>query len=132
MRTLAKTIRSVRRRLAIRGEFLRVIGYSMSPTLRPGEIVFVNRRAYRCRAPRRGDVVVARPAACARRLMIKRVAGLPSERVELAGCAWHLGDDEFFLLGDHPTQSTDSRSFGPIQRHELIGPVSRLLRLRAV
>ena len=49
---------------------------------------------------------------------------------------WNLGDDEFFLLGDMPEFSTDSRSFGPVARSAIVGrawlvyrPVSRWRRL---
>ena len=125
---IEKAIRSTRRRLAIRGEFLRVEGFSMAPTLNPGQIVFVRRGAYRRRAPQRGEVVVARPEACGRRLMIKRLAGLPHDRIELHGRSWQLGDDEFFLLGDDEAGSTDSRSFGPVAGRDLLGPAVALNR----
>ena len=49
---------------------------------------------------------------------------------------WALGYDEFFLLGDMPEFSTDSRSFGPVPRSAIVGrawlvyrPVSRWRRL---
>lgn len=32
-----------------------------------------------------------------------------------------LGPDEYFLLGDNSAASTDSRHFGPVRAHELIG-----------
>lgn len=100
----------------------------MSPTLRPGEVVFVRRQAFRAQGPKRGDVVVARPSARGRRRMIKRVIGLPKDRLSLEGRSWQLGEDEFFLLGDHPARSTDSRSFGPVRRQELLGPAVRVMR----
>ena len=47
-----------------------------------------------------------------------------------------LAYDEFFLLGDMPEFSTDSRSFGPVPRSAIVGrawlvyrPVSRWRRL---
>ena len=125
---IRRAIATTLRRLAIRGEFLRIEGDSMSPTLTSGEVVFVRRRAYRSRMPRRGDVVVARPSALGRRRMIKRVIGLPNDRISLGGRSWQLGDDEFFLLGDRASESTDSRSFGPVRREELLGPAVRVMR----
>ena len=110
-------------RLLLRGQFLRIIGDSMNPTLRPGQIVFVNTRAFRRRAPRRGEVVVARPHSAGGRLMVKRLAALPCDTMELDGQQWQLQEHEFFLLGDHARVSTDSRRFGPVSRRELVGPI---------
>ena len=102
---------------------MRVTGPSMEPTLRSGELVLISARAYRVRKPRVGELVAARPAAAWGRAVIKRLAGLPHQRVEVDGQQWMLGEDEFFLLGDHLRHSEDSRTFGPVTRGELIGPV---------
>ncbi len=58
---------------------------SMDPSLPGGDRVLVDKRAYRAGAPRRGDVVVFRRDADGGRAYIKRVIGLPGERVEIAG-----------------------------------------------
>ena len=102
---------------------LRVCGHSMAPTLKPGELVLVSERTYDVRPPQRGDMVAARPAAFGGRAFVKRIAGLPQECVTLDGREWRLDADQFFLLGDHPDDSLDSRSFGPVTRTELIGPI---------
>jgi signal peptidase I len=52
----------------------------MLPTLRTGDVLLVNRRAYVDSQPRRGDVVVARYH---KRLVVKRIVGLPGEEVEV-------------------------------------------------
>ena len=76
---------------------------------------------------------------------IKRVVGLPGETVDgregrvfingeplrepyLASSVItgdfppvHLGDDQFFLMGDNRPNSSDSRSFGPVDRHRVVG-----------
>lgn len=95
----------------------------MSPTLNHAELVLVNRRAYRLRAPRRGEIVAARPRACAGRALVKRISGTPADDVAIEGRSWRLGEDEFFLLGDHVKESHDSRRFGAVSRQELIGRV---------
>lgn len=105
------------------GRLLRVHGHSMAPVLNPGELVVVDDDAYRTDEPQRGDIVVARPDALNGRALIKRIAGLPNERVTLDGREWHLSYDEFFLLGDRRDHSHDSRAFGPVTREELIGPI---------
>jgi type IV secretory pathway protease TraF len=107
------------------GRLMRIQGHSMAPALRPGTLVLVGARP--ARPPRRGEVVAARPAALGGRAVVKRVAGLPGERVEHGGRAWQLGDDEYFLLGDRPEDSLDSRAFGPVADRDLLGPVGTFL-----
>ena len=105
------------------GRLLRVYGHSMSPTLNPGELVLVDQGEYDQRQPLRGEIVAARPASFGGRALVKRVAGLPHERVKVGEREWELGDGEFFLLGDRTEHSLDSRMFGPVTQDELIGPV---------
>ena len=102
---------------------MRVTGQSMSPTLQPGDLVFVNTRAYHARPPRRGELVAARPSRFGGRALVKRIVGLPGEQLDVEGKCWHLGEGEFFLLGDQPKDSQDSRVFSPVTRLELIGQV---------
>lgn len=102
---------------------MRVSGHSMAPLVNPGELVFVSERAYARRVPHRGEVVAARPASLGGRALLKRLVGLPDDRIEIGGSTWQLGDDQFFLLGDQPDDSLDSRAFGPVRREELIGVV---------
>jgi len=59
-------------------KFVIVFGTSMLPTLKPGDVLLVDKRAYKQVEPGRGDVVVARSAAG---LVVKRVVGLPGEEV---------------------------------------------------
>ena len=102
---------------------MRIHGGSMAPTLRDGELVLIDGRAYTQRRPRRGEIVAARPRASGCRALVKRVVGLPRERVAVDGRRWQLGEGEFFLLGDATEFSVDSRRFGPVSREELVGPV---------
>jgi signal peptidase I len=55
-----------------------VSGTSMLPTLKPGDVLLIDKRAYRQFEPRRGDIVVAQSSAG---LVVKRVVGLPGEDV---------------------------------------------------
>lgn len=117
-----------------------VRGWSMYPTLAPGERVLFDRLAYRRRRPQRGDVVLAIHPAQPSIRIVKRVAALPGQRVavregglwvdgQLCGEAvpeaedgneWSLGEDEYFLLGDAPGLSTDARHFGPVRRRQIL------------
>lgn len=100
---------------------MRIQGPSMEPLLRDGQLVLIRDRAYHRCPPRRGEVVVARPGALYGRAVIKRIAGLPQERVTVAGRRWDLGEGEYFLLGSCLDDSLDSRAFGPVRSQELIG-----------
>ena len=106
---------------------MRIYGESMRPQLNPGELVVVDERAYRLHPPHRGDMVAARPTALEGHALVKRLVGLPYDRIELEGRTWQLGGGQFFLLGDQRADSVDSRAFGPVSRHELLGLVSRRL-----
>jgi signal peptidase I len=57
-----------------------VSGDSMLPTLRSGDLLLVNKRAYERLEPNRDDIVVARYAGG---LIVKRVVGLPGEELEV-------------------------------------------------
>jgi signal peptidase I len=61
-------------------KFAVVIGESMLPTLKPGDVMIVDRRAYDQTDPGRGDIIVARYG---KDWVVKRVVGLPGEEVEV-------------------------------------------------
>ena len=102
---------------------MRVHGHSMMPTLHPGALVLVSEGAFTSREPRHGEIVTAAPTTLGGKPFVKRIAGLPSERVTIGDRAWQLEENQFFLIGDQVEHSMDSRIFGPVRREELIGPV---------
>jgi signal peptidase I len=57
-----------------------VVGNSMLPTLKSGDVLLVDRLAYKNTEPHRGDIVIARYAA---ELIVKRIVGLPGEELEV-------------------------------------------------
>ena len=79
-----------------------VTGHSMVPTLRAGQRVTAVRR---WRHLRDGDVVVCVDPRESQRWLIKR--------------CFLVGTDSARLLGDNPSQSTDSREFGNVPRRSL-------------
>jgi nickel-type superoxide dismutase maturation protease len=83
----------------------------MIPNLKPGDEVLVNPRAYRQQAPQIGDLVLARRPDREVVTMIKRVSAV-------------YQDGRLLLLGDNPAASTDSRTFGPVSRHYIVGKVT--------
>lgn len=119
-----------------------VAGDSMAPTLPPGQRMWIDRTAYWWRAPARGDVVVLPCPSRPSELCVKRVVGLPGERVQIidgqllvngqpipfamidqlgpkpglqfgTSPEYQLADDELFLLGDNAATSQDSRTWEP-------------------
>jgi signal peptidase I len=74
-----------------------VRGWSMAPTLLPGDVVLTRPLGWRRRV-RVGQVVVLRDPAAADHLVIKRVHGVRGDQV--------------YVLGDDPDHSTDSRVWG--------------------
>ena len=126
-----------------------VLGDSMSPTLRAGSRLAVDRLAYVLAEPDRGDVVVVRGGDRERNRHLKRVVGLPGEevavgegRVWIDGAEffepylaarprtsgleeghWTLSEAEVFVLGDNRMASTDSRSYGPVASRRIEGRV---------
>ncbi len=67
-------------------------GASMEPTILEGDRLVVDKRSYRFREPGRGDLVVFVAPESESALVLKRVVGLPGERLEIR-------DKELFLNG---------------------------------
>lgn len=126
----------------------RVEGESMLPTLHPNEYVLIDKVSYMLGSPERGDIVVFHYPLGTERDFIKRVIGLPNETVSIANGVititradgqqevlqepyiasqphyqgtWTLKSDEFFVLGDNRNNSSDSHSWGTLQRSYLVG-----------
>jgi signal peptidase I len=133
-----------------------VSGDSMVPTFQNGDYLLIDELTYRLREPERGEVIVFRYPKDEKLFFIKRVIGLPGERVEINNGqitiinGEHpqgfmldeayisssletggteditLADGQYFVLGDNRSFSLDSRSWGPVFKPEIIG----LVRLR--
>lgn len=129
---------------------IRVNGASMDPTLNDKDIMLLDEISYRFSDIERFDIVVVKEED---EYLIKRVIGLPGETVEYKNDKLYidgkyvkedfkhketfdfsttLGKDEYFIMGDNRTNSTDSRVFGPISRDKIMGkttltilPISR-------
>jgi len=94
----------------------RVNGLSMYPLLKHGEEVLVDLNAYQASCPMLGDIVVASHPDRAHFHLIKRIGSPPmSERLSL--------HDGYWLEGDNPDASTDSRAFGPVPEAAIFGKV---------
>lgn len=119
---------------------------SMEPTLLRGDYITADTRWARTSEPRRGDIVIYESPKEEGRLLIKRVMGLPGERISLRDRVLYINgaplrDDpgvyreprhssmsiesleipqgHYFVLGDNRGKSFDSRTHGPIPRSAL-------------
>jgi signal peptidase I len=130
-----------------------VKGASMEPNFYDHEYLIIDEISYRFREAGRGDIIVFRYPNDPSEYFIKRVIGLPGERVRIAGGQvtvfnpdhpdglildesvylgatytsgdkdTTLGPDDYFLMGDNRGASLDSRSFGPVPESFIVGRV---------
>ena len=121
----------------------RIESISMLPTFQPGQYVVVDKLSYLLGKPQRGDVIVFQYPLAPDKDYIKRVIGLPGETVSIGGGVvsvngqplnepyiatppnlggtWALSPNQYFVMGDNRNNSSDSRSWGPLERKYLIG-----------
>lgn len=133
-----------------------VNGSSMEPTFSTGEYLIVDQLSYRLHEPKRGDVVIFHYPQDPSKFFIKRVVGLPNETIILSGNTvrvindenpegfyldesfltyvsengnetFSLNSDEYVVLGDNRLASSDSRSWGTLNKKLIVGRA--LLRL---
>ena len=129
------------------GQRTEVEGASMEATLSEGDNLIVDKITYRFSDPKRFDIIVFPFRYQENTYYIKRIIGLPGEKVQIdddgniyidgellqesfgrevirpetVGIASEpvvLGDDEYFVMGDNRNNSTDSRT-------EIVGNIHR-------
>lgn len=124
---------------------IRTDGPSMMPTYKSNALNIVNRLSYASGNPARGDVVAIRLAGPSL-VYVKRIVGLPGERVAIVGgmiqingvpldepyarfrASWDrpevtLGPREYFAVGDNRGMSQSLHKFGVVDRERILGKV---------
>jgi len=125
---------------------VKVEGGSMEPGLEDQERIFINKLVYRFESIERGDIIVFRYPRDTHKSFIKRVIGVPGDRIRISSGHVFVNGQElsepyvpddyldarsfdeivvpnnaYFVLGDHRSMSNDSREFGPVMRSYIYG-----------
>jgi len=125
---------------------VKVEGSSMEPGLEDQERLVINKLVYRLETIERGDIIVFRYPRDHRKSFIKRVIGIPGDRVRVFEGRVYLNDEllpepyvaqdyfdsrsyeerlvkpgTYYVMGDHRSMSNDSREFGLVPRADIYG-----------
>lgn len=127
-----------------------VKGSSMEPNFHDAEYILTDKISYRFSPPKRGDIVIFRAPKNRELDYIKRVIGLPKDKIRITngkvfingqqlkedylqgritspgsflpeGKEYTVGENEYFCLGDNRPYSSDSRDWGTVVREDIIG-----------
>ena len=119
-------------------EPFRIPSGSMMPTLLVGDFILVNKFAYGIRmpvtktklieigAPERGDIVVFRWPVNPRLDYIKRVVGVPGDRIRYQGKRLFLNGEPVpvEVVGQYQPEGSGMRALGSVEGREKLGDVS--------
>ena len=128
----------------------------MEPTIKKGDIIFVNPSAFETQLPERWDIVVyKRPTEYYKGPFVMRIVGLPGEVISYDSVGilidgerltppipeiiysiykdarvihhpFPIPENEYYLIGDNVDDAIDSRFWGSIQKENIIGKVTNI------
>lgn len=130
----------------------KVSGSSMFPNFKNGDYIITDKISYRLSDPKRGDIVVFKNPKDETQDFIKRILGVPGDRIKVQsgkiflngieleepylnnivtnpGSFLREGEEKtveaghYITIGDNRPASSDSREWGQITREEIIGRV---------
>lgn len=131
----------------------KVQGPSMYPTFHDGDYIITDKLTYRFSLPKRGDVIVFENPRNHSDDFIKRIIGLPGDKVKVMDSHIYVNDQmvaepylqstvatdgrfflqegeektvdagDYFVMGDNRQYSSDSREWGYVKKSEILGRV---------
>lgn len=131
---------------------------SMMPNIQDGNYLFINKLAYWHNEPQKGDVIIFRSSLEGKKLLIKRVIGVPGDEIQISGGKVYINGREdpqnytndqstngnmslkvkkgyYFCMGDNRLVSIDSRDseVGPVPKKKIVGKaVFRLFPVKEI
>lgn len=129
---------------------------TMKPTLLSGDLILADKVIYKKSEPRRGDVIIFIYPEDTKKMFVKRLVGLPGEKVEIRngsilingtvlteasfankyyynrgdyakeGQAITIPQDSYFVLGDNSASSKDSRYWGFVPKKYIVGKAYKI------
>lgn len=132
-------------------QLLEVTGNSMYPTFKDKEQIIAEKVSVKLKELERGEIIIVKSPKDTSRLLIKRVIGLPGERIMVKGgkvfinggelyepylpestktyegslvkegLEYQIANESYFVLGDNREQSSDSREYGTFPNELVVG-----------
>jgi len=133
------------------GQFFVVKGISMNPSFKDGQWLIVSKINHYLHPPQRGEVIVFYFPGTKKDKYIKRIIGIPGDRIEVKDGKVYVNKSElyegyldkdeqtegrvdvkleageYFVMGDNRDHSNDSRTWGPLPREKIIGQAVYLM-----
>lgn len=136
-------------------ELFRIPSHSMTPTLLPGDYIYVSTNAYKKQSPQINDVITFLYPKDRSINYIKRLIGRPGDRVNIENFEVYVNGkaikqpyldrslvkkpfsrymseitipkNKLFVMGDNRDNSNDGRFFGLINQSDIIGKATRII-----